>query len=387
MAREKLRPEAKGHGVPEVMDAIYYHEGRIRPRVAIVKSVASAISIGSGASVGREGPIVQIGSAFGSSLGQFIRMAASDRITLIAAGAGAGIAATFNAPLGGVAFGIELLLIAITARTLLVVSISTIIAVAISHRLIGTQPSFFIPALEVHDFTALPLNALVQFLILGGFAGVLSVVFVRGLYAMEDAFDSIPGNYYSRHALGMLCVGVMMYLLFRYTGHYYVQGVGYATVMDVLHGVLKEPGLLLLLLCLKLLATWLSLGSGASGGVFSPALFVGATAGALLGHVCQWLTPELPISIPTLAIAGMAAMIAGTTGAVLTAIIMLGEMTQDSQVAVPLILTTAVAYAVRRAIMSESVYTMKLVARGHRVPEGFCRPAVEKQNDSEDDDG
>jgi CIC family chloride channel protein len=211
---------------------------------------------------------------------------------------------------------------------------------------------------------------------LGGLMGVLSVVFIRGLYWMEDVFDAIPGNYYSRHALGMLCVGIMIYLLFRFTGQYYEEGVGYATVMDVLQGVLNDPWFLLLLLGLKLLATWLSLGSGASGGVFSPALFVGATGGALFGHLCHALIPGLQVSLPAFAIAGMAGMIAGSTGAVLTGIIMIMEMTQDHRVMLPLILTTAVAYAIRRALMDEDIYTMKLVARGHVVPVGFRRPSV-----------
>jgi CIC family chloride channel protein len=355
---KNFAPEAKGHGVPEVMDAVYYNEGRIRPRVAIVKSLASAISIGSGGSVGREGPIVQI------ALGQFIRMPASDRITLIAAGSGAGIAATFNAPLGGVAFAIELLLIAVTARNLLVVAITSVVAIFISHQLLGTQPSFYIPALEVPDFSTFQGVALAQFLVLGLLMGLLSVVFIRGLYWMEDLFDAIPGNYYTRHALGMACVGLMMYLLYRYAGHYYVEGVGYATVMDVLSDLLTDPGFLLLL----------SLGSGASGGVFSPALFVGATGGALFGQLCQALIPGLEVSIPTFAIAGMAAMIAGSTGAMLTGIIMLTEMTRDPDVILPLILTTAVAYAIRKTIMTQSMYSMKLIARGHSVPEGFSRP-------------
>jgi chloride channel protein, CIC family len=134
---KNFAPEAKGHGVPEVMDAIYYNQGRIRPRVAVIKSLASAVSIGSGGSVGREGPIVQIGSAFGSTLGSLIPMRTSDRVTLIAAGAGAGIAATFNAPLGGIVFALELLLVSINARNLLLVTTATVVAINISHLLLG----------------------------------------------------------------------------------------------------------------------------------------------------------------------------------------------------------------------------------------------------------
>jgi chloride channel protein, CIC family len=368
---KNFAPEAKGHGVPEVMDAIYYNQGRIRPRVAVVKSLASAISIGSGGSVGREGPIVQIGSAFGSTLGALIPMQTRDRVALIAAGAGAGIAATFNAPLGGIVFAVELLLVTINARNLLLVTTATVVATRIGHLLLGTEPSFYIPALERPDFQLARPMALTVFLVLGGLMGLLSVAFIRGLYRMEDLFEAMPGNYYTRHALGMLCVGVMLLLLARHAGHYYVEGVGYATIMDILRGSLNSPWFLLLLLALKLLATCLSLGSGASGGVFSPALFMGAAVGAAFGYFCQMLIPGLDVAIPTYAIAGMAAAIGGSTGAVLTGIIMLSEMTKDHSIMLPLVITCSVAYAVRKGIMQESIYTMKLRTRRHAVPEGL----------------
>jgi CIC family chloride channel protein len=255
-----------------------------------------------------------------------------------------------------------------------VVAITSVVAILISHHLLVSQPSLYIPALEVPDFASFQPLALAQFLLLGGLMGLLSVVFIRGLYWMEDVLDAMPRIYYSRHALGMLCVGVMIYPLYRFAGQHYEEGVGYATVMDVLHRSLNDPWFLLL--GLKLLATWLSLGSGGSGGVFSPALFVGATWGALFGHLCHALIPGLQVSLPAFAIAGMAAMIAGSTGAVLTGIIMIAEMTQDHRVMLPLILTTSVAYTVRRTLIEGDIYTMKLVARGHVVREGFCRPSV-----------
>ena len=310
--------EAKGHGVPEVMEAIYYNKGVIRPIVALIKALASALSIGSGGSVGREGPIVQIGSAFGSTMGQVLHLPAWQRITLIAAGAGGGIAATFNTPIGGVLFAIELLLISIDARNVLLVATATAIATCISRLLMGTHPAFFIPTLAVPDFIQTQPWALVAFPLLGVLMGLLSVAFIRGIYGMEDMFDAMPGNYYTRHMLGMLCVGVMMALLFHNTGHYYIQGVGYATIIDILNGSLINPWFLLLLVALKLLATSLSLGSGASGGVFSPALFMGATGGAAFGHLCQALLPAVHVDIATFAVAGMAAAIGGSTGAVLT---------------------------------------------------------------------
>ena len=368
---KNFAPEAKGHGVPEVMDAIYYKDGMIRPRVAIVKSIASAISIGSGGAVGREGPIIQIGSAFGSMLGQLVNMSARQRITLIAAGSGAGIAATFNAPLGGIVFAIELLLISVNAVNVMLVAIATVTATHIGRLLLGIDPSFNIPALALPNFQIHLSTELLLFIVLGVLMGLISVVFIRLLYWTEDLFEALPGNYYTRHALGMLCVGIMMYLLLHYTGHYYVQGVGYATIMDILTGVLTQPWLLLLLFVLKLMATCLSLGSGASGGVFSPALFMGATAGSAFGHLALWIFPGLELSIPAFAIGGMAAAIGGSTGAVLTAIVMLTEMTADYNVVTPLIIVVVSATAVRKLLMRESIYTMKLLRRGNVVPEGL----------------
>jgi chloride channel protein, CIC family len=376
---KNFAPEAKGSGIPEVMDAIYYHQGRIRPRVAVIKSLSSAVSIGSGGSVGREGPIVQISSAFGSTLGTLIPMRTSDRVTLIAAGAGAGIAATFNAPLGGIVFALELLLVSINARDLLVVTTATAVATYIGHLLLGTNPSFYIPGLEAPEFHLINPWGLAMFVVLGVLMGLLSVAFIRGLYGIEDVFEAIPGNYYTRHALGMLCVGVMMFLLLRNAGHYYVEGVGYATIMEILRGSLISPWFLLLLAALKLLATCLSLGSGASGGVFSPALFVGAAGGAAFGHLCHALIPGLDVGIPSFAIAGMAAVIGGSTGAVLTGIIMLTEMTRDQSIILPLVITCSVAYATRKWIMNESIYTMKLRARGHSVPEGLHAAVLTSQ--------
>ncbi|MBX9700182.1 MAG: chloride channel protein [Acetobacteraceae bacterium] len=369
-------PEAKGHGVPEVMDAIHFREGRIRPQVALVKSLASAISIGSGAAVGREGPIVQIGAAFGSTLGQAVPMGASDRRILVAAGAGAGIAATFDTPLGGLAFAIELLLLAVSARSVLVVTVAVVVATRIGNALLGAGPAFVVPALEVAHEVLFAPGALLAFLALGALMGLLAAGFIRAIYGAEDLFDAIPGNYYTRHMLGMLCLGVILWLLLERAGHYYVQGVGYATIMDVLTGALGDPWFLLLLAALKLLATALSLGSGASGGVFSPALFLGATAGAAFGLLVERLVPGLGVGVPAFALAGMAGMVAGTTGAVLTAIIMITGMSGDTAIALPLLLAAAAAWWTRRAVMAESIYTMKLLARGHAVPEGLQAPVL-----------
>ena len=272
-------PEAKGHGVPEVMDAIYYKGGIIRPVVALVKSLASAIAIGSGSSVGREGPIIQIGSALGSTLGQIIRMPAGQRIALVAAGAGAGIAATFNTPIGGVMFAIELMMPEVSVETFLPVAIATGTATFVGRWFFGDAPAFHVPPLQAMAIDSSALLVLALFALLGALSGVWAAGFIRGLHLAEDLFDRISSRYL-RHMLGMLIVGVLMYLLFRTLGQYYVDGVGYATVQAVLSGQISTFWLLGLLSVCKALATSLSLGSGSSGGIFSPSLFMGATLGS-----------------------------------------------------------------------------------------------------------
>src|SRR5580704_10276670 len=251
-------PEARGHGVPEVMDAIYYKEGVIRPVVAVVKSLASALSIGTGAAVGREGPIIQIGSAIGSSLGQIIHMAPWQRITLVAAGAGAGIAATFNTPIGGVMFAIELLLPELSARTFLPVALATGTATFVGRIFLGLQPAFDVPGALLNSDRPASLAALLLYALLGALMGLAATAFIKGLSLAEDVFDGIK-NGYVRHIIGMLIIGTMMYALLRTSGQYYVDGVGYATIQAILSGGLIGPGLLALLFFAKLCATSVSL--------------------------------------------------------------------------------------------------------------------------------
>jgi CIC family chloride channel protein len=364
-------PEAKGHGVPEVMDAIYYNEGRIRPIVVVVKSLASALSIGSGGAIGREGPIIQIGATFGSVMGSWVAMPTRQRVILMAAGAGAGIAATFNAPLGGILFAVELLLVSVSAQSIFLVGTSTIMATYIGRQLLGMTPSFDVPALQIPDFGIGTTWGLILFLPFGIICGLAGTAFVRAIYWAEDLFDAMPGNYYSRHMIGMGLVGVMIYLMQLYAGHFYIQGVGYATILDVLVQALSDPWFLLLLFALKMVATCLTLGSGASGGVFSPSLFMGATLGASFGSIMHMIFPGLEVGIPVFAIAGMAAMIGSTTGAIFTSVVMLAEMTGDHNTVLPTVLTTGTAYLVRRRLSAASIYTLKLNRRGHAVPEGL----------------
>jgi CIC family chloride channel protein len=368
---ENFAPEAKGHGVPEVMDAIYYRRGVIRPVVAVAKSLASALAIGSGAAVGREGPIIQIGSALGSTLGQVIRMSMGQRIILVAAGAGAGIAATFNTPIGGVLFATELMMPEISVNTFLPVAIATSTATFVGRLFFGARPAFDVPA-ALAPLPAEPGSALVLalYVVLGAIIGVAAAVFVRSLHWAEDNFDRIPGQYF-RHALGMLLVGLLIWALMRWGGHYYVEGVGYATIQATLMGQLPAAGFLLLLYACKLLATSVSLGSGSSGGIFSPSLFMGATLGAAFAALISALLPGLPISVPAFAMVGMGTMVGSATGAAMTSVAMVFEMTRDYDIVLPMILAVAVGLGVRRMLSRENIYTMKLVRRGHPIPKAL----------------
>ena len=367
---KNFAPEARGHGVPEVMDAIYYKEGIIRPVVAVVKSLASAFSIGSGAAVGREGPIIQIGASLGSSIGQLIAVEPWQRITLVAAGAGAGIAATFNTPIGGVMFAIELMMPEVSVRTFLPVALATGTATFVGNWFLGPQPAFAVPTLPALGHHPASMIALGLYALLGAIMGGAAAAFVRGLSAAESLFERIA-NPYLRHAIGMLLVGFLIYALFHFYGHYFVEGVGYSTIQALLSGQLAPLAILPLLYVAKLAATSVSLGSGASGGIFSPSLYMGATLGGAFGFLVTTLHPSADTNVATFAIVGMAAMVAGGTGAAMTAVTMIFEMTRDYALVMPMILAVALSIGVRRVLTRENIYTIKLVARRHLIPKAL----------------
>jgi CIC family chloride channel protein len=359
-------PEAKGHGVPEVIYATYYQLGIIRPVVGLIKSLASAIAIGTGAAVGREGPIIQIGASFGSVLGQIVSMQTGQRVTLVAAGAGAGIAGTFNTPIGGMLFAAELMLTEISVGTFLPVAIATSTAAYVGHLFFGMEPAFLIPAALQASMTApTPVLTLLLYTVMGGLLGFASAAFILGLEGMTALFDRVP-NQYLRHATGMLAVGLLIYCMLRWSGHYYVEGVGYAMIQSLLQGHIHGLGFLLLLFAAKLLVFQVSLGSGSSGGVFSPALFTGAALGAAFSDAVGLL--GVATSLPAFAIVGMAAMVGSSTGAAMTAVTMIFEMTRDYNIVLPMILAVAMALGTRRLFTPYTIYTLKLALRGQPVP-------------------
>jgi CIC family chloride channel protein len=365
---KRFAPEAKGHGVPEVMDAVFYKRGNIRGTVAVVKALASALSIGSGAAVGREGPIIQIGSALGSAFSQVIGLSTSQKITLLSAGAGAGIAATFNTPLGGVLFALEILLPEVSNRTFLPVVVATGAATTIGRLLIGPDPAFAVSDIQFALAGTFGLQEAIAFVLLGVLCGVASWAFIRVLVFMEDGFPKLPGNEYTQNIVGMSIIGLMMVVLTHLFGHSYIDGVGYSVIQAIMDQRMTAAGLLALLFVLKLLATTVSLGSGASGGIFSPSLYLGATLGAAFAAAIGLVLPHTGLAAPSAAIIGMAAIVGASTGGVMTAIVMVFEMTRDYAIIVPVIVAVALAAGIRRALIPETIYTIKLRHRGHRIP-------------------
>jgi len=352
-------PEAKGHGVPEVMYSILDKGGKIRPIVSIVKSLASAICIGSGGSVGREGPIVQIGASFGSTLGSLFRLKPQEIITLVCVGVAGSIAATFNAPIGGVAFAIELMLPEFSILKLMPLVVGATVATAVSTHFIGTEPAFIIPSYKLvssYEF--------LFYVVLGFLAGFAAIAYIHTLYWTEDFFDKLKINHYLKGAISGLLLGACGYILMKTVGHYYVFGVGYSFITDALTNHYTPFLIMLLLLALKILANSLTLAGGGSGGVFAPSLFIGIGVGALVGISVNHCCPEISAPVSAYALVGMAAVVAGTTGAAFTSIIITFEMTRNYEIMLPLMLSVVVASFVTRFFYRENIYTKKLSRRG-----------------------
>ena len=351
----RFAPEAKGHGVPEVMAAIAENGSVIRPRVVFVKALASALCIGSGGSVGREGPIVQIGSAFGSSFGQFLGLPERYLRLMVACGAGAGIAATFNAPIGGVMFATEVILGSFALQNFTSIVISAVVSAAIGRIFLGNHPAFPMPVFVVGQFSVYWIYA-----ILGIVAGLWAFIYIKVLYRIEDWFDARKWPFWVKAAFGGGIVGLF--------GVFFPQifGVGYPTVDQSLENHLGLT-LLLVLLVIKLLATSITIAAGGSGGVFSPGLYQGAMLGGAIGIIFTMLMPHSGISAGAIAAIAMAGVFAGSAQAPVTAIMMLFEMTGDYNIILPLMITSVLAATVTGALSKDSIYTLKLSRRGLQI--------------------
>lgn len=348
----RFAPEAKGHGVPEVMAAIAERGGIIRPRVVLVKAVASALTIGSGGSVGREGPIVQIGSAFGSVLGQYFGLPERLLRLMVACGAGAGIAATFNAPVGGVMFATEVILGSFALQNFTAIVISSVVSAAIGRIYLGNHPSFPMPFYHVGDFSVYWM-----YIVVGVLSGLWSVVYIKALYGIEDWFDARNWPFWVKALAGGAIVG--------FIGVWFPQvfGVGYGSVDAALMHHLALS-MLIALLFFKLIATAVTIAAGGSGGVFSPGLFMGSMFGGALGVLMSIAFPHSGVSTGAVAMMGMAGVFAGSAQAPVTAIMMLFEMTGDYNVILPLMITSVLSATIASTLSKESIYTLKLARRG-----------------------
>lgn len=360
-----LAREAKGEGPPEVMRAITTEGGRIRQRVAAVKMFVSAICIGSGGSVGREGPIVQIGSSIGSAVGQWFKLHDEGVKTLVLCGAAGGIAATFNAPIGGVFFALEVLSRRVVTLKLFNIMLSAVAAEYVAWKFLGPNPSFI-----VKQYTFGSYWEILAYVLLGIVAGLLAVGFVRFFYKVDGFFGSIKIPAYVKPVLGGIVVGVIG---FYYSG---IFGVGYGAGYGP-GGVFLQTGqvdamlagevglsIIAALMFLKIIATSATLGSGGSGGIFAPSLFIGAALGGTFGIVAGKLFPAVISSSGAYSLVGMGAFFAAVVQGPITAIVLLMEMTRDIALVLPLMTSVVIAVLVYRVFGTDSIYAIRLKRSG-----------------------
>jgi len=353
---EFFAPEARGHGVPEVMLAVAQRGGRIRPPVVAVKALGSAICIGSGGSVGREGPIVQVGSALGSTLGQVLHMPSTRLRLLVACGAAGGISATFNAPISGVMFALELILRDFEAQAFGVVVLASVAANVVGRAAFGSAAFLILPPFSMASVWEFALYAG-----LGLLAALVGVAFIRILYALEDVGDRLwRGPEWLRPAIGGLALGLLILALPE------MYGVGYPVLEDAVRGDYGVP-FLLLLVGAKMFATSLTIAIGGSGGVFAPSLFMGAALGMAYGQILQTLLPGIAHSAGAYGLVGMGSVFAATSRAPITSMLIIFEMTGNYQVILPLMFSIALAVPLSHLFSEDTIYTAKLRRRGVEV--------------------
>jgi CIC family chloride channel protein len=351
----RFAPETAGAGIPELMEAVALRKGRLRKRTAVLKILASSVTIGSGGSAGREGPIAQIGGAIGSCLGRILKLQPHDVRLLVVCGVAAGIAGTYNAPLGGALFGIEILLRGIDLIRVVPVILSSVIGAAVAALFLGKSSNFQAAGLAAW----VPLD-LFFYLLLGLLFGIVSVLWVKFFYAVNTGFTKLKLVPSLKPALGGLITGILIVLLPGYG----IQGVGYGGLNLALAGKMGL-GLLILLAAVKMVATAATIGSGGSGGIFAPTLYAGGMLGAALGMGFQWAFPTLVHQPLKYALAGMAALFAGSTLAPLNIMIMIPEITGDFGLLPPIMAASVSSFLVAWLFLrGSSIYTLKLQKRG-----------------------
>ncbi len=347
--------EAKGHGVPEIIESVNLQGGKMRYRVPFIKIIASAITIGSGGSAGSEGPIAQIGGGFGSMVGQYFNLKPEERKLMVISGTSAGIAAIFNAPLGGILFGIEIIRRDKKQFSPFPLIMATVIGTTVSQLILGDKSVFEFPDLDA------TINQIVFnipfFLFLGVLMGLYSIFWIRGFYFIEGLLEKIPTSPILITGLGGFLVGLIELYFPDVDG-----SIGYAPINSALSLKLGIEMFIVLAL-MKFLATAFSIGSGGSGGVFAPTLMQGVMLGAVFGIA---LKPIIPggLVINIFAVLGMAGLFAASTRAPLTSIIMTSEMVGDFNLFIPLLFTVTASWIVSSLLLREDIYIFKLIRKG-----------------------
>jgi len=356
----------RGHGIPEAMEQVLLNESRISPKVMFLKPLSAAISIGTGGPFGAEGPIIATGGALGSVIGQLFHITADERKTLLAAGAAAGMAATFGTPVAAVLLAVELLLFEYRPRSLIPVSLAAATATGVRIAFVGAAPVFPMPNIAPPSG-----EALATYIALGAAIGVVAILVTRGLYAVEDAFEHLPIHWMWWPAIGAVVVGVVGYFAPR------TLGVGYENIEQMVAGTIAGRALLVLV-TLKLVSWLIALGSGTSGGTLAPLFTIGGGAGALVGGVLAHSFPSLGVDPRIAALVGMAAIFAGASHAVLASVIFAFETTRQPLGLLPLLAGCSAAYLVSLLGMRHSIMTEKLARRGTRIRSEYAADFLEQ---------
>ena len=361
----------KGHGIPEAMEAVLMYRSRIEAKVAILKPLSAAIAIGTGGPFGAEGPIIQTGGALGSLVGQILSTTTSERKVLLACGAGAGMAATFNTPIAGVILAIELLLFEFRARSFIPLVIASTVATSVRSLLLGQHSMFTMSNVDFNPIRGLPF-----YVLLGIIAGGAAICFTKLLYWVEDQFERLPIDELWHPAIGALGLGIIGFFVPR------VLGVGYDTISDILNGNLALK-LLILIAVFKALALVISLGSGTSGGLLAPMFMSSAAMGGVFAMVVNRILPNAHLSTGAYALVAMAAVFGAASRATFTFIVFAFEITRDYNSILPLMLGCVIADMIAIYVLPSSIMTEKLARRGLRVPEEYDAGALKMARVSE----
>lgn len=352
------------HSVSDVIKAISLHRV-LSPATAVLKTVTSAVTLGTGGSAGREGPIIMIGASIGSAIGQFFKFSQKRMSNATACGAAGGIAATFNAPMGGAMFAAEVLLGKYGVNTFSPLIISAVAATVVSRAWFGDDITLRAPEYTLNSAAELPLYAL-----MGIFTAFIAVFFIRFFFRIHEAFNTLYLPKWIKPALGGLLMGVLAVFCRN------IMGVGYGTIIEILQNQISWQ-ILIVFVFLKIVATSLTLGSGGSGGQFVPSLFIGAAAGGFFGGTAHYIMPDIAGNPEAYALVGMGAMLAAVIRAPITSILILFEITQSYHIVLPVMISCIISNFVANRLEKDSIFTWQLSKQGFKIDKGVEQSILE----------